>query len=162
MQWKVEELQNAFSDLISRHIHVLLSTASKIHWRTNIDALVGMRIALFRKNSSPMPSVTMGYGMMPCHAYYMNCYSCYSCCCVLFPASVVCIVSNGSLTSVFHTVMSFKGQSLLPTPTSEWHSNLLQQVPLEAKVRHNLAIPQRRLQIHIVIRSLPQQPLELQ
>lgn len=58
--WKVDDLIIEYANLIEMHINRLLSTIHDNHWRTNPDTLVGYRIAVFRKTSSPSPSITAG------------------------------------------------------------------------------------------------------
>jgi len=58
--WKVDDLISEYANLIEMHVNRLLTLIHDNHWRTNPDTLLGYRVAVFRKNTSPTPSVSLG------------------------------------------------------------------------------------------------------
>jgi hypothetical protein len=58
--WVVEELITEYASQIEDHMNKIASCIQNNHWRTNPSVLAGMRIAVFRKGTGPVPTVITG------------------------------------------------------------------------------------------------------
>lgn len=58
--WLVDELAAEYAHQIENHLNKLLTTIQDTHWRTNPNAFLNYRIAVFRKGISPLPTVILG------------------------------------------------------------------------------------------------------
>ena len=58
--WQVEDLIRDYAAQIEDHVNRLVNLVEQNHWRRNPRVLVHYRIALFRKNASPLPSIIYG------------------------------------------------------------------------------------------------------
>lgn len=59
--WIVEDLVSEYASQIEEHMNKVTTCIQAHHWRTNPAVLAGMRVAVFRKGSNPMPTVVNGY-----------------------------------------------------------------------------------------------------
>lgn len=60
VSWQVQELVAEYALLIKAHFGKLLNYVQQNNWRINSNVLVGARVAVFRKTSTPMPMVITG------------------------------------------------------------------------------------------------------
>lgn len=58
--WVVEDLVAEFAGQIEEHMTRITQLIQQSHWRTNPNALCGLRVAIFRKNPAPVPTVITG------------------------------------------------------------------------------------------------------
>lgn len=67
VQWIIEDLITEYSAHVEIHTNKLLNFVKQNHWRTNPNVLAGMRVAVFRKGSSPLPTIVTGYSTNLCN-----------------------------------------------------------------------------------------------
>lgn len=60
VSWAVEDLLNEYAGQIEAHVNYLFDLIDRNHWRKNPKVLNGYRISIFRKSSSPIPTVLCG------------------------------------------------------------------------------------------------------
>jgi hypothetical protein len=58
--WVVDELIQEYASQIEEHMNKIVSLIQNHHWRTNPTVLSGMRVAIFRKGNTPLPTVITG------------------------------------------------------------------------------------------------------
>jgi hypothetical protein len=63
--WTVLEIAHDYAHQMDDHVTYLLRFLHQRHWRTNPLTLCGMRVAVFRKNPSPVPTVVLGRVVEP-------------------------------------------------------------------------------------------------
>ena len=65
VRWTVEEMLREYASQIDAHFQSLSHRIRQTHWRTSPETLVGMRIAVFRKASTCVPTVVTGTIVSP-------------------------------------------------------------------------------------------------
>jgi hypothetical protein len=60
VNWSIEDLMLEYAGQIEVHMNKLVSLIEQHHWRTNPSVLAGMRVALFRKGTNPLPTIVTG------------------------------------------------------------------------------------------------------
>lgn len=60
MSWAIEDLILEYAAQIETHMGKLLAVIQANHWRTAPNVLAGMRVAVFRKGTNPMPTIVTG------------------------------------------------------------------------------------------------------
>ncbi|KAJ1399914.1 hypothetical protein B484DRAFT_483966, partial [Ochromonadaceae sp. CCMP2298] len=63
VNWSIEDLMLEYAGQIEAHMNKLVSLIEQHHWRTNPSVLAGMRVALFRKGTNPLPTIVTGVCM---------------------------------------------------------------------------------------------------
>lgn len=58
--WAIEDLSMEYAGQIEQHMSKLITIVQQNHWRVNPSVLSGMRIAVFRKGSNPLPTIVTG------------------------------------------------------------------------------------------------------
>lgn len=58
--WVIEDLMLEYAAQIVQHMNKLVAEIEQHHWRTCPSVLAGMRVAVFRKGSNPLPTIVTG------------------------------------------------------------------------------------------------------
>ena len=58
--WMIEDLLLEYASQIEQQMNRLVNVIEQHHWRTNPAVLAGMRVAVFRKGSNPLPTIVTG------------------------------------------------------------------------------------------------------
>lgn len=78
--WVIEDLMLEYAAQIVQHMNKLATEIEHNHWRTNPSVLSGMRVAVFRKGSNPLPTIVTGYGTAYVDNSLYSSFHCPFCC----------------------------------------------------------------------------------